>query len=55
MGLRCHQTKIDYRYLASKFCMTVIKEYKMGEYDSTGVSIRQPDMNESYTELSLSW
>ena len=24
MGLRCHQTKMAYRYLASIFCMTVI-------------------------------
>ena len=33
MGLRGHQTKIAYRYLAWI----------------------QPDMNETYTELSLSW
>ena len=30
----------------------------MGDYDkfaSTGVNLRQPDMNETYLKLSLSW
>ena len=40
MGLRCYQTLISYMYLASIFCMTVIKEStKMGEYDSLRVLV----------------
>ena len=57
MGLRYHQTQITYRYLASIFCMTVIKESTQWEtmFASTGVSLRQPDMNETYAKLFLSW
>ena len=58
MGLRCHQTKIAYKCLASIFCMQSLKNLQNGriwQFASTGVSLRQPDMNETYIELSLVW